>query len=159
MAPTTSPPRVCPSVPPADFSHFSRPGEESRPLEKAGADRIQPDVMDGPLVSDTAFAVTVGPRSGGRAYPGSTAAKIAETRAMTARPGREIELKVDGGIGRDTVGGAARAGAATFCVGGALSREHDRMADDVTTPRLLAAASAPQDTQAYRLQENIEEAA
>lgn len=104
MAPTTSPPHVCPSVLPADFSGR---GEKSRLLEKTGDGRILREVMDGSLVPGTAFAATA-------------------------------ELTADGG---------------------ALSRERDRMVDEVTTPRSLAAVAAPQDTQAYRLQENFEEAA
>lgn len=54
MAPTASPPRIVPSVLPADFSRL---GEECRLLERAGVDRIQWDVMDGAFVPN----MTMGP--------------------------------------------------------------------------------------------------
>ncbi|MET8246937.1 ribulose-phosphate 3-epimerase [Streptomyces sp. NPDC005202] len=54
MAPTASPPRIVPSVLPADFSRL---GEECQLLERAGVDRIQWDVMDGAFVPN----MTMGP--------------------------------------------------------------------------------------------------
>ncbi|MEH0572997.1 MULTISPECIES: ribulose-phosphate 3-epimerase [Streptomyces] len=243
MAPTALPPRIVPSVLPADFSRL---GEECRLLEEAGVDRIQWDVMDGvfvpnmtmgpdviasvrPLVSlgfeahlmveepdrmlphwvqagceivivhaeatrhlhrtlgavrelgaragvalnpatplsevehvldlvDLVLVMTVDPGWGGQSYLASMEPKIAQARAMIARTGREIELEVDGGIGRSTIAGAARAGATTFCAGSALFRERDRLAEEVTTLRSLAAAALP-DAQAHGLQKTMEEAA
>lgn len=237
MAPTTSPPRIVPSVLPADFSRL---GEECQLLERAGVDRIQWDVMDGlfvpnmtmgpdiiasvrPLVNlgfeahlmveepdrllrywvdagceivivhaeatrhlhrtlgavrelgagagvalnpatplsaiehvldlvDLVLVMTVNPGWGGQSYLASMEPKIAEARALIARTGREIELEVDGGIGRGTIAGAAQAGATTFCAGSALFRDRGRLPEEVTALRSLAAAAAPDDTQATGMQ-------
>ncbi|HSV64409.1 MAG TPA: ribulose-phosphate 3-epimerase [Mycobacteriales bacterium] len=51
---TAPPPRICPSVLPADFSRL---GDDCRALEQAGVDRIQWDVMDGVFVPN----ITMGP--------------------------------------------------------------------------------------------------
>ncbi|MEU6574815.1 ribulose-phosphate 3-epimerase [Streptomyces sp. NPDC046805] len=228
MASTTSPPRIVPSVLPADFSRL---GEECRLLERAGVDRIQWDVMDGvfvpnmtmgpdviasvrPLVDlgfeahlmvmepdrmlrhwvdagcetvivhaeatphlhrtldavrelgaragvavnpatplsavehvldlvDLLLVMTVNPGWGGQSYLSSMEPKIAAARELIGRTGREIELEVDGGIGRGTIADAARAGATTFCAGSALFRERGRLAEEVDALRALAADAAP----------------
>jgi len=46
-APKTRPPKIVPSILSADFTHL---GEQLAELEKAGADRVQVDVMDGRFV-------------------------------------------------------------------------------------------------------------
>ena len=48
--------QIAPSVLPADFAAL---GDECRALEKAGADRIQWDVMDGPFVPNLTFGPDV----------------------------------------------------------------------------------------------------
>ncbi|MDQ0994260.1 ribulose-phosphate 3-epimerase [Streptomyces sp. V3I7] len=228
MNSTASPPRIVPSVLPADFSRL---GDECRLLERAGVDRIQWDVMDGvfvpnmtmgpdviasvrPLVDlgfeahlmveepdrmlrhwvdagceiiivhaeatrhlhrtldavrelgaragvalnpatplsavehvldgiDLLLVMTVNPGWGGQRYLASMEAKISAARDLIARSGRDIELEVDGGIGRGTIAGAARAGATTFCAGSALFRERAHLAEEVTALRALAAQAAP----------------
>jgi ribulose-phosphate 3-epimerase len=50
----TTPVRIVPSVLPADFGLL---GEELLALEKAGADRIQWDVMDGRFVPNLTFGL------------------------------------------------------------------------------------------------------
>jgi ribulose-phosphate 3-epimerase len=50
----------------------------------------------------------------------------------------EIELEVDGGIVRDTIGRPARAGATAFRVGSALFGHRDGLADEVALLRGLA---------------------
>ncbi len=194
-----------PSVLPADFARL---GEEVRSLEKAGADRIQWDVMDGHFVPNLTFGpdviaairskvelgfeahlmvsnpdallsnyveagceivivhvetaphlhrilssiadqgarpgvalnpatpletvshvldlidlllvMTVNPGFGGQDYLETMEPKIAAARDLIDSSGRSIELQVDGGIGPDTIEGAARAGANVFCAGSAV---------------------------------------
>ncbi len=55
-APPARPPRIVPSVLPADFSRF---GEACQDLEKAGVDRLQFDVMDGRFVPNLTFGADV----------------------------------------------------------------------------------------------------
>ncbi|WP_046470586.1 ribulose-phosphate 3-epimerase [Allosalinactinospora lopnorensis] len=52
MTPPASRPLIVPSVLPADFANL---GEACRQLEKAGADRIQWDIMDGRFVPNLTF--------------------------------------------------------------------------------------------------------
>ncbi|NBH06666.1 ribulose-phosphate 3-epimerase [Amycolatopsis sp. SID8362] len=89
---------------------------------------------------DLLLVMTVDPGFGGQAYLASMEPKITAARALLDASGREIALEVDGGIGRGTIGPAARAGADTFCVGSALFRERGAMAAEVSALRRLAAA-------------------
>lgn len=148
MQPTVVRPRIIPSVLPADFS---RPGDECVALEQAGADRIQRDwdVMDGSFVPNTTVGPDLGPVDlvlvtranpgfGGQDHPASMEKKIAEVHSLVQDQPHEIELEVDGGIGRDTIGRPARAGATAFCVGSALFGHPDRLAGEVAHLRGLA---------------------
>ncbi|TNC25806.1 ribulose-phosphate 3-epimerase [Amycolatopsis alkalitolerans] len=87
---------------------------------------------------DLVLVMTVNPGFGGQAYLSTMESKIAEARALIERTGRPIELEVDGGIGPDTIGGAARAGATTFCTGSALFRRRGAMAAELARLRQLA---------------------
>ncbi|NKQ54362.1 ribulose-phosphate 3-epimerase [Amycolatopsis sp. K13G38] len=87
---------------------------------------------------DLVLVMTVNPGFGGQAYLSTMESKIAEARALVERTGRPIELEVDGGIGPDTIAGAARAGATTFCAGSALFRRRGAMAVELARLRQLA---------------------
>ncbi|MGH8906366.1 MAG: ribulose-phosphate 3-epimerase [Egibacteraceae bacterium] len=69
---------------------------------------------------DLALVMTVNPGFGGQRYIASMEPKIAALRQLIDASGYAIELEVDGGIGPDTIVGAARAGATTFCSGSSL---------------------------------------
>ena len=69
---------------------------------------------------DLILIMTVNPGFGGQTYLASMEPKIAAAREMIAASGRAIELEVDGGIGPDTIAGAATAGADVFISGSAL---------------------------------------
>jgi ribulose-phosphate 3-epimerase len=71
---------------------------------------------------DLVLVMTVNPGFGGQRYLASMEPKIAAVAAMVASTDRMIEVEVDGGIGPDTVGAAARAGATTFVSGSAVYR-------------------------------------
>lgn len=95
-------------------------------------------VMD---LLDLVLVMTVNPGFAGQAYLDSMEAKIAGARRMIDAAGRDIELEVDGGIGPDTIGGAARAGADTFCAGSAVYKTQDGPRAAVTDLRKRARAA------------------
>ena len=69
---------------------------------------------------DMVLVMTVNPGFGGQPYISSMAPKIATIRSMITTSGHDIELEVDGGIGPETIAGAAAAGADVFISGSAL---------------------------------------
>lgn len=91
---------------------------------------------------DLVLVMTVNPGFGGQHYLVSMERKIAEARALIRDERRAIELEVDGGIGPDTIVGAARAGATTFCTGSALFRQRENLGEEVARLRELASAAA-----------------
>ncbi|GEL19886.1 ribulose-phosphate 3-epimerase [Pseudonocardia asaccharolytica] len=84
---------------------------------------------------DLLLVMTVNPGFGGQRYLASMESKIAAARGLIDGRGLDIELEVDGGIARDTIGAAARAGATVFCAGSALFTGPGTMADRVATLR------------------------
>ncbi|MDQ3537504.1 MAG: ribulose-phosphate 3-epimerase [Actinomycetota bacterium] len=91
---------------------------------------------------DLLLIMTVDPGFGGQAYLTSMEPKIAAARAMIDASGYDIELEVDGGIGPDTVAGAAAAGADVFVSGSALWR-YASYAEGVADLRRRAEAAKP----------------
>lgn len=71
-------------------------------------------------LTDLLLVMTVNPGFGGQSYIATMEPKIAAARALIDASGRDIELEVDGGIGPETIGGAAAAGAHVFCSGSSL---------------------------------------
>jgi ribulose-phosphate 3-epimerase len=88
-------------------------------------------------LTELLLVMTVNPGFGGQRYLASMERKIAAAR--TEIDGREldIELEVDGGVGSDTIGSTAAAGATAFCAGSALFTGPGTMAN--RTARLRAA--------------------
>ena len=74
---------------------------------------------------DLVLVMTVNPGFGGQRYITTMEPKIREVRTMleAAGLGDKIDVEVDGGIGPDTVAGAARAGANVLVAGSALYRD------------------------------------
>jgi len=71
-------------------------------------------------LADIVLVMTVNPGFGGQDFLDSQLAKIAAVRRMIAESSRDIALQVDGGIGADTVGRAAAAGANVMVAGTAV---------------------------------------
>lgn len=69
---------------------------------------------------DMVLVMTVNPGFGGQPYITTMESKIAQVRRMIDDSGHTIELEVDGGIGPQTIAGAAAAGADVFISGSAL---------------------------------------
>ena len=97
-------------------------------------------------ITDLLLVMTVNPGFGGQGYLANMAPKIAEARALIDRRGLDIELEVDGGIGVETIGDAARAGATVFCAGSALftGTGPTGMAERVTALRTAATEAVHQ---------------
>jgi ribulose-phosphate 3-epimerase len=91
---------------------------------------------------DLLLVMTVNPGFGGQSYISGMEPKIAAARAMIDASGHDIELEVDGGIGPDTIAGAAAAGADVFISGSALWR-YPSFAEGVADLRRRAAEARP----------------
>jgi ribulose-phosphate 3-epimerase len=91
---------------------------------------------------DLLLIMTVNPGFGGQRYLATMEPKIARARQMITASGHAIELEVDGGIGPDTIAGAAAAGADVFISGSALWR-YPSYAEGVADLRRRAHAAAP----------------
>src|SRR4051794_20891153 len=70
---------------------------------------------------DLILVMTVNPGFGGQAYIATMEEKVAEVAALV--DGFDVDVEVDGGIGPDTVAGAAAAGANVLVAGSALYRD------------------------------------
>jgi ribulose-phosphate 3-epimerase len=90
---------------------------------------------------DLLLVMTVNPGFGGQAYIATMEPKIAEARALIDTSGYDIELEVDGGIGPQTVAGAAAAGANVLVAGSALFRDPAGLEHAVTDLRERAEAA------------------
>jgi len=92
---------------------------------------------------DLVLVMTVNPGFGGQSYLPSMEPKIAEIRAMIDDAGfaDRIDLEVDGGISRDTIAAATRAGANVFVAGSAVFGHPDGLDAAITELRDLANAA------------------
>ena len=92
---------------------------------------------------DLVLVMTVNPGFGGQSYIATMEPKIAEVRAMIDAAGLadEVDLEVDGGIGPDTIQGAAAAGANVLISGSALYRDPEGLEHGVSELRRLAEAA------------------
>ena len=87
---------------------------------------------------DMVLVMTVNPGFGGQSYIATMEEKIAEVAAMAE--GFDIDIEVDGGIGPDTVAGAAAAGANVLVAGSALFRDPEGLGHAVADLRARAEA-------------------
>ena len=105
---------------------------------------------------DMVLVMTVNPGFGGQALHRHHGAEDRRAAGAGAGPGADVDIEVDGGIGPDTVAGAARAGANVLVAGSSLYRDPDgsgarrhRAArpgrGHPLTPLLRAAPPAPAD--------------
>ena len=96
-------------------------------------------VMD---LVDMVLVMTVNPGFGGQKYLSSMEPKITEVRRMAENSGRAVDVEVDGGIGPETIAGAARAGANVLVAGSALFRDPEGLEHAVTDLRARATNAA-----------------
>tara|TARA_B100001248_G_C27373628_1_gene453011 strand:+ start:200 stop:868 length:669 start_codon:yes stop_codon:yes gene_type:complete len=69
---------------------------------------------------DLVLIMSVNPGFGGQSFINSSLEKISQVRKMIDDSGKDIRLEVDGGINKDTIGLASKAGADTFVAGSAI---------------------------------------
>ena len=69
---------------------------------------------------DLVLIMSVNPGFGGQSFIHSSLEKIAQVRKMIDESGKDVRLEVDGGINKDTIGLASKAGADTFVAGSAI---------------------------------------
>lgn len=92
---------------------------------------------------DMLLIMTVEPGFGGQHFLDLVLAKIARARRLIARHGGEIWLQVDGGVGEDTIGRCAEAGADVFVAGTAVFSSQDPAAAVRYLRSTAQAASQP----------------
>jgi ribulose-phosphate 3-epimerase len=90
---------------------------------------------------DLVLVMTVNPGFGGQAYLSTMEPKVAEVRQLVETRGLDIDIEVDGGIGPDTVAGAAAAGANLLVAGSSLFRDPEGLEHAVTDLRARAEAA------------------
>ncbi|MDR1767767.1 MAG: ribulose-phosphate 3-epimerase [Propionibacteriaceae bacterium] len=74
---------------------------------------------------DQLLIMTVEPGFGGQPFLDVCLPKIARARALARAAGLEIAIQVDGGVGEETIGRCAEAGANVFVAGSAVFRDPD----------------------------------
>ncbi|MET0825367.1 MAG: ribulose-phosphate 3-epimerase [Acidimicrobiales bacterium] len=87
------------------------------------------------------LVMTVNPGWGGQAYIATMEPKIAALRALIDEQGHDVDIEVDGGIGPETIGGAAAAGANVLVAGSSLFRDPEGLEHAVTDLRQRAVAA------------------
>ena len=87
------------------------------------------------------LVMTVNPGWGGQAYIATMEPKIAALRALIDEQGHDVDIEVDGGIGPETIGGAAAAGANVLVAGSSLFRDPEGLEHAVTDLRERAVAA------------------
>ena len=87
------------------------------------------------------LVMTVNPGFGGQEYLSTMEPKVAAVRRLVDERGLDVDVEVDGGIGPDTVAGAASAGANVLVAGSALYRDPEGLEHAVATIRARAEAA------------------
>ena len=93
-------------------------------------------------LTDLLLVMTVNPGFGGQRYLASMEPKIAAARRLIGAAPYPVELEVDGGIGPDTAGPAAAAGADVLVAGSALFNHPGGHAAAVAALRAAAETAA-----------------
>jgi ribulose-phosphate 3-epimerase len=88
---------------------------------------------------DMVLIMSVNPGFGGQSFIPSSTAKVARVRALLEEAGRpDVEIQVDGGIGPDTAGEVAGAGATVLVAGSAIYRGAGSVAENIAAIRKAA---------------------
>jgi ribulose-phosphate 3-epimerase len=106
---------------------------------KPGTDLTQIDALGDSV--DMILVMTVEPGFGGQSFMTDMLEKVTRARRLADRADGDVWVQVDGGVGPDTIGQCAEAGANVFVAGSAVFRADDPAAM-VETLRSLAAESS-----------------
>ncbi|WP_153394780.1 ribulose-phosphate 3-epimerase [Ornithinicoccus halotolerans] len=87
---------------------------------------------------DMVLVMTVEPGFGGQAFMAEQLAKVRQVREAVDRHGGEVWIQVDGGVGEDTIGQCAEAGADVFVAGSAVYGPEDVAAQIARLRQLMA---------------------
>lgn len=74
---------------------------------------------------DMVLIMSVNPGFGGQAFIPSTIQKIKDLKQMADKKGLKLDIQVDGGITKDTIGSVSEAGANIFVAGSAIFGKED----------------------------------
>jgi len=74
---------------------------------------------------DQVLVMSVNPGFGGQKFIPSVLSKVRQIRQWITERGCDVEIEIDGGVNRDTIAAAARAGVNAFVAGNAVFREPD----------------------------------
>ncbi len=96
------------------------------------------NIMD---MIDMVLVMTINPGFGGQSYLPAMEAKLAQVRSLVLEHNHDIDIEVDGGIGQDTVAGAAAAGANVLVAGSALFKDPNGLKHAVSDLRSRAEAA------------------
>jgi len=97
--------------------------------------KVEPYLRD----IDLALCMTVFPGFGGQAYIPESTKRLRELRALVDRLNPDCEIEVDGGIDKETIPIAAKAGASVFVAGTAIFGTKERPGEAVKELAELAA--------------------
>ena len=125
------PARVC--------ANIREAGARAGVAVKPGTDLQRIDALGDAL--DLILVMTVEPGFGGQSFMADMLEKVAHARRLADRAEGDVWVQVDGGVGPDTIGRCAEAGANVFVAGSAVFRADDPAAM-VETLRSLAAESS-----------------
>lgn len=92
-------------------------------------------------VVDLVLVMSVNPGFGGQSFLPEVLPKVAAIRAMIEKSGRDIDLEIDGGITKETVQAAAKAGANAFVAGNAVFSDPAGYAAAIAAIRAAASAA------------------
>jgi ribulose-phosphate 3-epimerase len=91
---------------------------------------------------DQVLVMSVNPGFGGQKFIPGVLAKVRQLRQWIVERGLAVELEIDGGVNRETIADAARAGVNAFVAGNAVFREPDWAAAIAELRKLAEQAAA-----------------
>jgi ribulose-phosphate 3-epimerase len=91
---------------------------------------------------DQVLVMSVNPGFGGQKFIPSVLAKVRQIRQWVVERGLAVEIEIDGGVNRETIAAAARAGVNAFVAGNAVFREPDYAAAILELRKLAEEAAA-----------------
>lgn len=128
-------------------THLHRIVQQIKALGKQAGVALNPATPDSVVSEilpdvDMVLVMTVNPGFGGQAFIRSTLPKLRRLRQAIDQGGLRCDLEVDGGIGPDTIGLVATAGANLAVAGSAVFNDHASVAETITALRQAAGPNA-----------------